>query len=363
MGPRAGYRRRSAAITLAVAGAAMLVVSSASAQPTGSPTQVEAAPPIEALKAVFRRPSGPPPGLAPGDAGRTQVALGRRLFFDKRLSVDGTMSCATCHDPARGFSDGRAKARGRDGATLQRNTPSIWNLAWAKSLFWDGRSGTLEEQARVPLEHPNELALGVDGAVARLSAVPAYRSAFARAFPHPAPGTPTGASPVTAERLLGAIAAYERSLISPRTRFDRWIEGDDRALTPAEIEGFRLFAGKARCLACHGGWRFTDERFHDIGLQSSDPGRGGVPGFAGDQRRFKTPSLRGLAPTAPYMHDGSLPDLDAVVRHYAGALDRRPSLADELKREIVLTAAERASLVAFLGTLSSPGRPPGRARR
>lgn len=333
----------------------------APAQSPATPIQVEAGPPVDALKAVFRRPSGPPPGLTPGEVGRAQVALGRRLFFDKRLSVDGTMSCATCHDPARGFSDGRPKARGRDGTTLQRNTPAIWNLAWARSLFWDGRSGTLEEQARVPLEHPNELSLGVDGAVARLSQIPAYRSAFARAFPEPARGRAKGASPVTADRLLAAIAAYERSLVSPRTRFDRWIEGDAKALTSNEIDGFRLFAGKARCLACHGGWRFTDERFHDIGLHSPDPGRGGVPGFAGDHRRFKTPTLRELTRTAPYMHDGSLPDLDAVVRHYAGALDRRASLADELKRETSLTDAERASLVAFLRTLSS-GVPPHQPR-
>lgn len=361
MSRRIAHRIGLAMTPLAVAGAVVLGAAPVPAQSPAASIQVETAAPVEALKAVFRRPSGSPPGLAPGEAGRAQVALGRRLFFDKRLSVDATMSCATCHDPARGFSDGRAKARGRDGTTLQRNTPTLWNLAWAKSLFWDGRSGTLEEQARVPLEHPNELSLGVDGAVARLSAIPAYRSAFARAFPQPAPRTTGRASPVTADRLLAAIAAYERSLVSPRTRFDRWIDGDARALTPAEIEGFRLFAGKARCLACHGGWRFTDERFHDIGLHSPDPGRGGVPGFSGDQRRFKTPSLRELTRTAPYMHDGSLPDLDAVVRHYAGALDRRASLADELKRETPLTDAERARLVAFLSTLSSD-RPARRSR-
>lgn len=353
MGRCIGRWAGSTSILLALAGAAIVAAQSAAAQSGAAPIQVEAAPPIEALKAVFRRPVSRPPGVASDAAGRAQVMLGRRLFFDQQLSVDGTMSCATCHEPARSFSDGRARARGRDGTALQRNTPAIWNLAWAKSLFWDGRSGTLEEQARVPLEHPNELSLGVDGAVARLSTIPVYRTAFARAFPQP----PAGASPVTAERVLAAIATYERSLVSPRTRFDRWIAGDDRALTAVEIDGFRLFAGKARCLACHGGWRFTDERFHDIGLHSSDPGRGGVPGFTGDQRRFKTPSLRELTRTAPYMHDGSLSDLDAVVRHYAGALDRRPSLADELKREITLSDAERASLVAFLRTLSSDRSP------
>lgn len=352
----------AAGSALLLAGAMMLAAPPAPAQSPVSPLQRDAAGSIDALKLVFRRPDGAPPGSVSGSSGAARVGLGRRLFFDPRLSVDGTMSCATCHAPGRGFGDGRALARGRDGTTLQRNTPALWNLAWATRLFWDGRSATLEEQARVPLEHPNELALGVEGAVARLATLPAYRAAFARAFPQSTDtASPAPTFPVTGDRLLAAIAAYERTLVSPRTRFDRWIDGDAGALTAVEIEGFRLFAGKARCLACHGGWRFTDERFHDIGLRSPDPGRGALPGLAGETRRFKTPSLRELARSAPYMHDGSLPDLDAVVSHYAGALDRRASLADELKRDTALTTAERARLVAFLRTLSS-GSPARRQR-
>jgi cytochrome c peroxidase len=162
--------------------------------------------------------------------------------------------------------------------------------------------------------------------------------------------------------VVAALASYVRSLVSPPTRFDAWAEGDAQALRAGELRGFRLFTGKAGCVLCHVGWRFTDDRFHDIGLPSSDAGRGAVPGGTPGLMAFKTPGLRELTHTAPYMHDGSLPTLDTVVRHYSGGFVARPSLAPHLNRELKLTARERVDLVAFLRTLSSE-KGPARARR
>jgi cytochrome c peroxidase len=169
---------------------------------------------------------------------------------------------------------------------------------------------------------------------------------------------------VSQAAVVAALAAYVRSLVSPPTRFDAWIAGDSTALRPAEVRGFRLFTGKAGCVLCHVGWRFTDDRFHDIGLASRDGGRGAVPGGTPGLMAFKTPSLRELARTAPYMHDGSLATLDAVISHYAGGFVARPSLSTNLNRDLRLSQAERADLVAFLRTLSSvQGEGPARARR
>jgi cytochrome c peroxidase len=165
--------------------------------------------------------------------------------------------------------------------------------------------------------------------------------------------------PVSQDTVVQALAAYVRSLISPPTRFDAWIEGDAKALSAAEIRGFRLFTGKAGCVLCHVGWRFTDDRFHDIGLPGSDPGRSVVPGGTPGLRSFKTPSLREAAHTAPYMHDGSLPTLAAVVAHYSGGFVARPGLAPNMNRTLRLSAQERADLVAFLRTLSSEAVSPG----
>jgi cytochrome c peroxidase len=300
--------------------------------------------PLAALKHIFKRPTTPPHPVDNVPTPDT-IALGKRLFFETRLSADNTMACATCHDPKRDFTDGRKVARGISKQDRPRNTPTLWNLAWAKTFYWDGRAPTLEAQARVPIEHPDEMGLALDAAAQRLASDAGYVRAFRDAFPEQPQPTP--------DTIVTAIAAYERTLVSPIARFDRWIEGDVAALNEREVAGFRLFTGKARCLACHGGWRFTDDRFHDVGLASLDLGRAALPGVTAEPHSFKTPTLRGLLRTAPYMHDGSKPSLDAVLRHYAGEMVQRPSLAPELKRGIVLTAQERGNLVRFLGTLSS----------
>lgn len=302
-------------------------------------------------RAIFARPS-PPPVPPDGSADAERIALGHDLFRDARLSGDGARSCASCHDPARGYNDGRPKAAGLGGVMLARNAPALFNLAWGKQYFWDGRAPSLEAQARFPLLAPDELASDFAVMVTRLTRDPAMRERFMRAFPERAE--------ISERTILASIASYERTLVSPPTRFDRWIAGDDAALTEKEGQGFSLFVGKAGCVACHGGWRFTDDNFHDIGLPGADPGRGAVEGGVPGLAAFKTPSLRELAYTAPYMHDGSLRDLRAVVDHYAGDLVVRPSLDTNVVRDLTLTEDEKSALISFLGTLSSDAGPPHR---
>jgi cytochrome c peroxidase len=299
---------------------------------------------LDQLRALFRRPQ---PSPQPTGFEAEQVALGARLFRETALSANQNMSCATCHDPARGFVDGRRRARGNAGQDLPRNTPALWNLSSARAFYWDGRSPTLEAQIKDAIERQGEMAGALDTGVQRLSRDASYAAAFLQAFP--------GATALTGDNVLTAIAAYERTLISPLTRFDLWVAGEPDALTKRELAGLQVFTGKGRCLACHGGWRFTDDGFHDIGLRSADRGRSGLVGGSG--RLFKTPSLRELVWSAPYMHDGSLRTLNDVVAHYAGKLERRGSVAPELKRRIDLSRSERRDLVAFLKTLSSETLP------
>jgi cytochrome c peroxidase len=315
----------------------------------GPPLPVEAQP-VDAAgpwRALFRRPAAPPP--APADSPMTpgRIALGVKLFADPRLSGSGTRSCASCHRPELAFTDARPRALGLAGAPLRRNTPSLWNLAWSTHYFWDGRAPSLEVQVQGPIEAADEMAGRWPEILARLKADTDLSGQFRAAF---------GAeAAVSQDAVVKALAAYVRSLVSLPTRFDAWIEGDAGALSPAEIRGFRLFTGKGGCVLCHVGWRFTDDRFHDIGLADadSDPGRGAVPGGTPGLRAFKTPSLRELARTAPYMHDGSLPTLAAVVDHYAGGFVARPGLAPNINRGLRLSAQEKADLAAFLLTVST----------
>jgi cytochrome c peroxidase len=295
------------------------------------------------LKAQFRRPAAVPfPASNPFT--EEKRALGERLFHDKRISVDGSIACASCHQRAKGFADGRRHGRGVPGVPLKRHTPTLWNLAWAGPVFWDGRARSLEEQVAGPIEAPDEMGQPVASVVALLAGDAAYARAFAAAFPDDPRVTP--------ENLGKALATFERALVSPPTRFDRWVEGDDKALSADEIAGFRLFAGKAKCSNCHSGWAFTDSAFHDIGLPSEDRGRGAVLRLPAAEHAFKTPSLREIGRSAPYMHDGSLPNLERVVRHYERGIVARPTLSADLPRDLKLTERERRSLIAFLGTLT-----------
>jgi cytochrome c peroxidase len=291
---------------------------------------------------IFARPED-----APGADGQIseRIALGADLFGDKRLSGAADRACASCHDPAQGFSNGLARGIGRDGAPLKRNVPGLYNLAWGTAFYWDGRAPTLEAQARVPITEPNEMGGDFATIIKRLSHDAAVKSRFARAFPE---------RPVVDEdNIVQALTAYERSLVAPMTRFDAWVKGEDGALSQVEQAGFAIFVGKGGCVACHGGWRFTDDAFHDIGLDSEDLGRGAIGAGASGLPQFRTPGLRELAWSAPYMHDGSKDGLRDVVDHYAGGFLARPSLAANVRRDLSLDGAEKEALVAFLLTLSS----------
>ena len=310
---------------------------------------LEAAPdPLAALKARFVRPSFlPSPAANPPTPAR--VALGQRLFFDKEISATGTIACASCHDPKLAFSDGEVTGRGVSGRRLVRHTPSLWNLAWSPLVFWDGRAPSLEAQVRFPVEHPDEMGDSLENAVLRLSRHDVYERAFAAAFPN---------DPAISPRNVAlALAAYERVLVSPPTRFDAFIAGDASALSAAETRGFRIFTGKGRCSNCHRGFALTDNNFYDIGLPGEDRGRGAVIALPAADHAFKTPGLRELAWTAPYMHDGSLATLEDVVRHYEEGGVARPTLSRDLPQGLRLSDKERADLVAFLETLSSDEPP------
>lgn len=333
---------------------AILALLLASAQ---APTLEAQAPDIERTwKERLKRPAMPPPAPPDNPVTPERVALGARLFADPRLSGAGDRACATCHRPDKAFTDGRRRALDLSGAALQRNTPPLWNLAWGKHFFWDGRASSLEEQVGMPIVAAQEMGGDWPTILGRLAQDAGLIGQFRAAHP--------GEPAVSQTAVVAALASYVRSLVSPPTRFDAWIDGEREALRPAEVRGFRLFTGKAGCVLCHVGWRFTDDRFHDIGLASRDGGRGAVPGGTPGLMAFKTPSLRDLVHTAPYMHDGSLATLEAVVAHYAGGFVARPSLSTNLNRTLRLSAAERSDLIAFLRTLSSDKREsPARARR
>ena len=235
------------------------------------------------------------------------------------------------------------------GKPLVRHTPTLWNLAWSPLLFWDGRAASLEDQVRFPVEHPDEMGSTLDNGVPRLSRHESYVRAFAQAFPQD--------PRISVDNIAKALAAYERTLVSPPTRFDKWVAGELDALTPSEVNGFVVFTGKGRCINCHVGFAFTDHGFYDIGLPSEDAGRGPIVGLSVATHAFKVPTLRELAWTAPYMHDGSLGTLDDVVRIYEMGGISRPTRAKDLPDIISLTDQERADLVAFLESLSSETPP------
>jgi cytochrome c peroxidase len=305
-----------------------------------------------AWRRVFARPDTVP--TPPGNPSRPEkIELGRRLFNDIRLSGSNEVACASCHQADLAFSDGVARRQGLLGDALARRTPALWNLAWGITFFWDGRASSLEDQVHFPVENRHEMGGDLAQSAAELSRDEAMRKAFAAAFPEEPSVTP--------DTIAKAIAAYERTLVSPPTRFDAWVAGDDNALTADEQAGLQLFVGKAGCVACHTGWRFTDDAFHDIGLRSerADRGRGAVIELEAANRAFKTPSLRERVWTAPYMHDGSLASLDEVIDHYVAGVEVRPTLSADLRTALDLSGEERAQLLAFLATLSSddPPRP------
>ncbi len=295
-------------------------------------------------RATYRPPATIPfPDENPYSAAKAD--LGRRLFFDPILSDDGTRSCATCHLPNLAWGDGRARALTREHGDMDLRSPTLLNLAWLEGpLGWDGKFPDLESVAAMPLTAPGNMNLPMATALARLSADETYAAAFAAAFDDPA---------VTRERLEAALATFERLIVSSPSPFDAWIAGDEAAITEPAKRGFDLFNGRAGCAACHSGWSFTDGSFQDIGVgEGTDLGRGRFMRSSVALRyAFKTPTLRDVARRAPFMHDGSVPTLDAVITLYDRGGIERPSRSRSVK-PLHLTPADRADLLAFLATLS-----------
>lgn len=274
-----------------------------------------------------------------------RVALGRRLFHERRLSRDRSLACADCHRPERGFTDGRARSVGVEGRLGPRNVPTLVNRAWGKAFFWDGRESTLETQVLRPIEAPLEMDLEVDRAVERLRRMPRYAEAFRASF----------GRDVNRDDLGRALAAYVRTIEAGDSPYDRYALGQPDALPPEAKAGLALFRGRANCSACHAGPYLTDEDFHNTGVSwrqhPHDGGRAGVTGLASDRGKFKTPTLREVARTSPYMHDGSMATLDEVIDFYDRGGGPDPRRSAEL-RPLGLTPDEKAALRAFLESLS-----------
>ena len=277
-----------------------------------------------------------------------KIALGQMLFFDPRLSGSGVISCATCHNPALGWSDALPKGLGHMGGRLGRRTPTILDVAYGEPYFWDGRAATLEDQAKGPLTSAAEMNMPAAAAISRIESIPGYVAAFDRAFP---------GRGVSLDTFAAAVASYERTVISGSAPFDKWVAGDEQAVSEAAKRGFVLFNGKANCAVCHSGWRMSDDGFHDIGLPGADRGRAAVaPGIVQLEHAFKTPTLRNINQRAPYMHDGSMPTLAAVIDHYDHGFEHRDSVDGQI-HPLGLTSTEKSALLAFLDTLTSVDGP------
>jgi cytochrome c peroxidase len=340
--------------------------------------------PLAAHPAPLGLPDAPRPPAA-------QVALGKALFFERALSVNGTLSCAMCHVPEQGFTANELRTSvGMEGVSLRRNAPTLLNVAYQRTLFHDGRARSLEEQALMPLLHPDEMANpDLAALVARTARLAGLRPLFVQAFGNPRP---------TPERIAKALAAYQRTLLAADSPFDRWHYGGDAGAMPAAARrGFEVFRAQG-CDRCHPvgatGSVFTDHGFHNVGVawrsqalrrrdqpvqlvpglatrltpqeiarigvpDAPDLGRFEVTRRAQDLRAFRTPTLRNVALTAPYMHDGSFDTLEQVIDHYAAGGSPADPAQDPLIRPFAITPADRAALVAFLRALTSP-QPPGR---
>jgi cytochrome c peroxidase len=321
----------------------------------------------------WRLPPGFPRPVVPADnpMSAAKVELGRRLFHETRLSSTGRYACHSCHRPELAFTDGRARALGATGESLKHAAMSLANVAYNASFTWsDARVRSLESQMRRPLfnQHPVEMGLRNGGlaAVEALSAESAYRDLFAASFPH-------DPAPISMDHIIKAIAAFERTLISGRSPFDRYVFDDDRtALSASQKRGMALFfSARIGCAQCHSGINFSGPliyaghleataSFADTGLYNVD-GRGSYPSGdqglidvthrAADMGKFRVPTLRNVALTAPYMHDGSLADLDQVIDHYARGGRANPR-QDPRVRPLSLSRAQRADLLAFLQSLT-----------
>ncbi len=322
-------------LALLVAGA------SVHAQTAPAPTAADKAWLLGAVPVIADNPTTP-----------AKVELGKSLFFDPRLSANGTISCASCHNPSLGWSDGLKTGIGINGTVLGRATPTIVNVAYNTQFMWDGRKKSLEDQALGPMKTPEEMKTDLGAAIHMLNSIDGYRVMFNQAFP---------GQPISEETIAKAIAAFERTVVSSESRFDRWLAGDRSAMTTQEWRGYQVFRDPARgnCAACHAGPNFTDNGYHNIGIAQTaatpDLGRFQVKALPAMKGAFKTPTLRDIALTAPYFRDGSAATLMEVVEHYDRGGDDKSNLSKDI-RALNLTATEKDDLVAFMLTLTGRGQ-------
>jgi cytochrome c peroxidase len=302
--------------------------------------------PAAPLESALAAPSGFPAIVAPADNVPTaeRIALGRELFYDERLSSTATVSCASCHVQAHAFADPNPHSLGVEEHEGTRNAPGLINEAWGKSYFWDGRETTLELQAVKPIENPLEMATSLEEVAARLSSDAEITGRFEQAY----------SAPPSAETIPRALASFVRSLISSESRYDAYLRGDASALNETERRGEQIFSGeRGECFHCHVGYNLTSQGYRNDGIAFDDPdsGRFEITGKPLDRGKFKTPTLRNVGVSAPYMHDGALPTLEAVVDHY-DAGGRGHDNTDPLIKPLGLSDTDKADLVAFLEALT-----------
>ena len=333
------------ATALLVIGPQLLAPRAARSNSSPSPS-----PAMAALDRMQKLPAGlsalPEPPV-PNDNPQTalKIDLGKMLFFDTRLSRDFSLSCATCHNPDKGYSDGRPKAVGIGNKELQRHSPSVLNTAYNATQFWDGRAASLEEQARGPIMNDSEMGMPDEKTlVSRLQVVPEYRQKFQQAF----------GGEISLVNIAKALAAFERTLITPDSQFDRYARGDKQALSDQQKRGLIIFFGKASCTQCHNGANFTDNKYYSLGTQGdssgTDPGRFAISKDPADRGAFKTPGLRNAGIRAPYMHDGSMATLEQVIDSYDRGGGNEPK--SSLLHPLDLSQDEKQDLLAFLESLN-----------
>lgn len=328
----------------------------------GSPEPEEPARPAMPIgeTVTIEPPLGLPPVPVPADNPPTAetIALGRQLYYDKALSIDSTIACASCHDPEYGFADPNQFSEGVDGQKGGRQAPPVMNAAYFSTQFWDGRAASLEEQAGGPVENPIEMAFTHEGVVERLTADPVYVELFREAW---------GPGPIVFEMVAKSIASFERTVLVANSPFDRYLFGEDKeALSAEAVRGLEVFRDpkKGNCEVCHtideeaGHALFMDNKFHNLGVGAeidgslADVGRFEQTQAEADTGAFKTPHLRNIADSGPYMHDGHLKTLKEVLDFYIGAGNSNDFRDEEIHELDHLTAEERSDLIAFMEALS-----------
>lgn len=349
-------------VTLAGVLAAVAAFIACTEKPGPAPAvATPAAKPIGAVIQIVA-PLGLPPVPIPADNPPTAetVALGRRLYYDTALSVDNTVSCASCHDPEHGFSDGQQFSDGVRKQKGNRNSPTVFNSAYYTLQFWDGRAPSLEKQAEGPMQNPVEMAHTLAGVEQKLNADPSYKAEFKKAF---------GADVITSEMAVKSIASFERTVVSGNSPFDRYMYGGDKkALSASAKRGLEVFRNpkKGNCAVCHTIEEkyalFTDNKFHNLGVgvklningetELTDLGRFKITNVESDKGAFKTPSLRNITLTAPYMHDGSHKNLKEVIDFYVGGGNSNPYRDKEIYPLDFLTGQELADLQEFMKSLT-----------